>query len=208
VIDPQQSWLEFDAIFACRLRNCALQGATKRLQEDWKKGLPLKRNLLAGVAIVALTIAAPALAADLPLKAPAAVVAAWNWSGFYIGGHGGYGWGHDSFTDLNDPFFTGKFPGFAITGFDPKGFLGGLHAGANWQSGKIVTGLEADLSFTDIKGSSSNTPAPSVTPFATNTGSAANSGAFDLLGSGRARLGYLVTPSVMLYGRVSSKTRA
>src|SRR5580692_11320949 len=128
--------------------------------------------------------AGPALGADLPLKAPPPAVDAWNWSGFYVGGHGGYGWGHDSFTDLNDPFFFGKFPNFAATGFDPKGFLGGLHAGANWQSGKIVAGLEADLSFTDIKGSSSNTATPVVGLFGiTNTGTAANSGSFDLLGS-------------------------
>jgi opacity protein-like surface antigen len=161
----------------------------------------LKQHLLASAAVAAMIAAGPALAADLPLKAPPPAVAAWSWSGFYVGGHGGYGWGHDSFTDLNDPFFTGKFPGFAATGFDPKGFLGGLHAGANWQTGKIVAGLEADLSFTDIKGSSSNTPTTTVGLFGiTNSGTAANSGAFDLLGSGRARLGYLVTPGILLYG--------
>ena len=146
----------------------------------------MKGHLLASAAIVALTVAGPALAADLPLKAPPPVAAPWSWSGFYVGVHGGYGWGHDSFTDLNDPFFTGKFPGFAATGFDPKGFLGGFQAGANWQSGAIVGGLEIDLSATDIKGSSLNVPAPNVSRFATSTGSAANSGTFDLLGSGRA----------------------
>jgi opacity protein-like surface antigen len=160
----------------------------------------LKQHLLASAAVVAMIAAGPASAADLPLKAPPPAVADWSWSGFYIGGHGGYGWGHDSFTDVNDPFFSGKFPGFAVTGFDPKGFLGGLQAGANWQSGKIVAGLEADLSFTNIKGSSSNTPTTTVSPFAINSGTAATSGAFDLLGSGRARLGYLVTPGVLLYG--------
>jgi opacity protein-like surface antigen len=160
----------------------------------------LKGHLLAGVAIAALILAGPAAAADLPLKAPAAVAAAWSWSGFYIGGHGGYGWGHDSLTDVNDPFFFGKFPGFSATGFDPKGYLGGVHAGANWQTGSIVAGLEGDISFTSIKGSSLNVPAPSVNPPSTSTGSVANSGAFDLLGSGRARLGYLVTPNVLIYG--------
>jgi outer membrane immunogenic protein len=160
----------------------------------------LKGHLLASAAIVALTVAGPALAADLPLKAPPPAAAPWSWSGFYVGVHGGYGWGHDSFTDLNDPFFFGKFPGFAATGFDPKGFLGGFQAGANWQSGAIVGGLEIDLSATNIKGSSLNVPAPNVSPFATRTGSAANSGTFDLLGSGRGRLGYLVTPNVLLYG--------
>jgi outer membrane immunogenic protein len=160
----------------------------------------LKTQLLASAAVAALIVAGPALAADLPLKAPAPVAAVWSWSGFYIGGHGGYGWGHDSFTDINDPFFFGKFPGFAATGFDPKGYLGGVQAGANWQTGSIVAGLEGDISFTNIKGSSLSVPAPSVTVFNTSTGSAANSGTFDLLGSGRARLGYLVTPNVLLYG--------
>ncbi len=149
---------------------------------------------------MALVAAGSALAADLPLKAPPPAVAAWNWSGFYIGGHGGYGWGRDAFTDVNDPFFGGVFPGLTLTGFDPKGFLGGVHAGANWQSGAIVAGLEGDLSFTDIKGSSSVIPTPVVTPFATTTGTAASSGTFDLLGSGRARLGYLVSPNILLYG--------
>jgi len=83
----------------------------------------LKGNLLAGVAAVALMAAAPALAADLPLKVPPAAAAVWSWSGFYVGAHGGYGWGHDSLTDLNDPFFAGKFPNFTVTGFDPKGAL-------------------------------------------------------------------------------------
>ena len=54
----------------------------------------MKGNLLASVAVVALIAAGPALAADLPMKAPPAVAAAvWSWSGFYIGVHGGYGWG-------------------------------------------------------------------------------------------------------------------
>jgi outer membrane immunogenic protein len=161
----------------------------------------LKKNLLASVAAVALIAAGPALAADLPLKAPPAVVAAvWSWSGFYVGAHGGYGWGHDSLSDFNDPFFVGKFPTFTSTGVDPKGALGGLQAGANWQAGSIVGGLEGDLSFTDIKGSSLSIPTPVVSAFSSNAGSAANSGTFDLLGSGRGRLGYLATPNVLLYG--------
>src|SRR5580700_12257208 len=81
----------------------------------------LKRYLLASVGCVALMAAGPADAADQAapiLKAPPAAV--WSWSGFYIGGHGGYGWGHDNFSNLNDPIFNGKFPGFLITGFDSQ----------------------------------------------------------------------------------------
>ncbi len=156
--------------------------------------------MLSGVALVALAAASPALAADLPLKAPPPAVAAWGWSGFYIGGHGGYGWGHDAQTDFNDPFFNGKVPGFAgLTGFDPKGALGGIHAGYNWQSKAFVGGFEGDLSFTDIKGSSFNA-ANAANTFSANSVTAANSGAFDMLGSARGRLGYIVSPNVMLYG--------
>ncbi len=44
---------------------------------------------------------APALAADIaprmPVKAPV-IAPAYNWSGFYIGGHVGYGWDPASAT--------------------------------------------------------------------------------------------------------------
>src|SRR6266853_1664158 len=56
----------------------------------------MKKFLLGTVGLVALGMAAPAVAADLPAraytKAPAPVVAAiYDWSGFYIGANGGYG---------------------------------------------------------------------------------------------------------------------
>jgi outer membrane immunogenic protein len=147
---------------------------------------------------MALSVAAPALAADPP--PPAA--APWSWSGFYLGGHGGYGWSHDATSAANDPFFTGKFPtvSLATPGVDPKGFLGGFHAGANWQAGTIVGGLEIDLSVGDIKASARNVAGPIVDPFSTSTLTAASSGVFDVLGSGRGRLGYLVRPDVLIYG--------
>ena len=56
----------------------------------------MKKNLLlAAVSLVALSAAAPALAADLAArpytKAPAMVAAIYDWSGFYIGINGGGG---------------------------------------------------------------------------------------------------------------------
>ena len=41
-----------------------------------------------------------------------------------------------------------------LTDINSKGFLGGFQAGANWQSGSWVGGLEIDLSASGIKGSS------------------------------------------------------
>jgi opacity protein-like surface antigen len=135
----------------------------------------------------------------MPLKArPAA--AAWSWDGFYLGGHGGYGWAHDPISTTlvgsTDPFpidFT--FLDTLRTDIHAQGFLAGFQAGANWQFGSIVAGLEADLSATGIKGETTN--------LGDGNGSIAaetNTDKFDLLGSARVRLGYLVLPNVLFYG--------
>jgi outer membrane immunogenic protein len=101
-----------------------------------------KQLLLCSVAAIAITTAlsGPVAAADLPLKArpePAPSIYAPNWSGFYIGGHVGYG--QSKFTGADSagtPQWSTK----------PKGFLLGFHAGHNWQVGQWVYGLEGDLS--------------------------------------------------------------
>ncbi|MBR1272908.1 porin family protein [Bradyrhizobium sp. AUGA SZCCT0222] len=78
-------------------------------------------------------------AADLPVKAvPAPVVAVYNWTGFYIGGHVGYGQGMKDW--LNSSF-----------DYEVKGFLGGGQIGFNQQVGNVVFGIEGDASWTDIK---------------------------------------------------------
>lgn len=49
-------------------------------------------NIMACVAAIAALIAAPALAADMAVKAPPAPV--YNWTGWYAGANVGGGWGH------------------------------------------------------------------------------------------------------------------
>ncbi len=68
---------------------------------------------------------------------------------FYIGAHGGYGWGKDNFTTSAPP------P--TLTALDMRGWVAGGHVGYNWQRGMFLGGFEVDMSFTDIKGSSSFT---------------------------------------------------
>ena len=58
-------------------------------------------HALAGAAFGALALGSPAMAADMPLKAPY-LRPAFDWSGFYIGGHTGYGRG-SSTAMLSDP---------------------------------------------------------------------------------------------------------
>ncbi len=94
-----------------------------------------KRLLLSGIALAALAIAAPASAADVPGRGPvykAAPAPLFNWTGFYIGGHGGYGW-----ADADN--------------LNPKGWFGGGQVGYNWQyAPNWVFGVEADISGSDI----------------------------------------------------------
>jgi len=123
---------------------------------------------------------------------PAAPV--FSWSGFYVGVNAGYGWGRDPFSEVDVVQFTGPNP--VLSGVNSSGFIGGFDAGANWQTGSLVSGLELDLSGSGIKGSSS----VSGLDFFGNPVSLMQADKFDLLGSGRARVGYLVLPDVLLYG--------
>ena len=110
----------------------------------------MKRILLAGATLLALTAAQPTLAADAPVyrKASPPAAAVFSWQGLYIGLQAGYGWGNtDQFDD------GGPGPSFKWDG----GVVGGT-LGYNWQAGALVLGLEGDLSWSGIKGSITNPP--------------------------------------------------
>jgi outer membrane immunogenic protein len=109
----------------------------------------MKRLMLAGVALLCLG-AASAVAADIPAqmptKAPAYVpVQSYNWSGWYLGINGGYGWGESRWTDNLAGITTGDFN---VDGWHVGGTLG-----VNWQQGAWVFGLEGDGGWSDISGS-------------------------------------------------------
>ena len=102
---------------------------------------------LIGAGIAALSFVASsfsAQAADIPrpvYKAPHAVVAYYNWTGFYAGINGGYGWGTSNWD---------------VAGISnkPKGGLVGATLGYNYQVGSFVWGLEGDIDWSMIKGDS------------------------------------------------------
>jgi outer membrane immunogenic protein len=103
----------------------------------------VKKNLLASVAVFALAAGAPAVAADLPIKAPvhkaATAPMSHNWTGCYVGAHVGYGWGHASSYDYDADHLR------------PSGIFGGGQLGCNWQqTANWVWGIEADIAGADI----------------------------------------------------------
>ncbi|WP_036259442.1 outer membrane protein [Methylocapsa aurea] len=122
----------------------------------------LRKVLLASAGAVAL--AGSAVAADLPSRAPPPPylppAPIFTWTGLYIGGQVGYGWGRDSAT-LFDPGTPdiiipdqGVIPGIPATSFpinfNPGGVIGGAHLGYNLQIGQWVAGLEGDVNGTSI----------------------------------------------------------
>lgn len=115
-------------------------------------------TMLAGLAFGGM-----AQAADMPLKAPPMVAAPFSWTGFYVGGHVGYGWGEKAFglPELAGEQFGdcyGKFQkcfDFSELGSEAfkhklSGFLGGVQAGVNYQVGVWVLGVEGQFSWTKM----------------------------------------------------------
>ena len=109
--------------------------------------------LAAGLFASAVAISAPALAADMPLKALPPGPVTYDWSGVYIGGLIGGGWSTDRFNDslgfLGGPLFLNQPIVQTVNG---SGFIGGVEIGSNYQFGKLIIGWEADWTGGDIKG--------------------------------------------------------
>jgi outer membrane immunogenic protein len=108
----------------------------------------MKIILLTTVALGTLALATPALAADLPVKARPIAPAVYDWTGFYIGGFGGYAFGNQN---LNNGLGPAGFANFT-TNWETHGAFGGGEVGYNWQSGNLVFGIEADGAGTNIQG--------------------------------------------------------
>jgi outer membrane immunogenic protein len=105
-----------------------------------------------------------------------------NWTGFYVGVMGGYGWSDE---------ITGRIAGVGaatISSDDLKGGFAGGTLGYNWQTGQFVFGIEADAAWSDIKYTETVlgvTAQDRIRAFGSVTG----------------RLGFLASPDLLLYAK-------
>jgi outer membrane immunogenic protein len=117
----------------------------------------MRKIWLGTVGLVALGMAAPALAADLPArtytKAPVLLPALYDWSGWYVGINGGGGTENRCF-DFTTP--AGAF--IASEGcHNASGGVAGGQIGYRWQMNSWVFGLEAQGDWAGLSGSNAST---------------------------------------------------
>jgi high affinity Mn2+ porin len=150
------------------------------------------RLLVGAGAAIAIAFAGSA-AADgiLVTKDPPSSDPAYDWSGFYVGGHFGDAWGTSNFTAA--PGIPGSINLFQTTNtFDEAGsFFAGLQAGYNYMlPNRFLIGAEVDATFPAFRslagisiGGISNFTSPTLGPVSYSETVLAS-------GTARARIGY------------------
>jgi outer membrane immunogenic protein len=150
----------------------------------------MKRFVLSGLIFLGLN--------SLSFAAPPTPV--FDWTGFYVGGNVGYGWGN------RDIVFVGHDPSpVSIIGlggtpppisFKSSGALGGLQIGYNFRTNRSwLVGIEADFDLSGLTGS--GTSAGIINAVAPYTQSADEH--LKWFGTLRLRAGYLPTDSFLLF---------
>jgi len=107
------------------------------------------------------------------------VASVYDWTGFYVGAMGGYGWSDEVRASIFGQTFS-------TSSSDLKGGFAGGTIGHNWQMGTWVLGVEADAAWSDLKDSQS---AFGVTL----------ADRIEAIGSVTGRIGYLLGRSALFY---------
>jgi outer membrane immunogenic protein len=169
-------------------------------------------TIVFAAAVVTLGAVGSAFSADIARRAPVykapppPPLPVYNWTGFYVGLNAGAGIDDsklnqyptgDFLTDVNAPQYISIFSN-SLSSSDAS-FTGGFTAGYNWQFGSPwLVGIEGDINYLNLSKSVS-------IPY-TYTGALTGSGTNDLsikngwFGTVRGRLGWLATPTFLMYG--------
>lgn len=174
-----------------------------------------------GLSIIALLIGgASALAADLPSRKGPPVLPPPPppppmWTGFYVGLNAGGTWANNAsiqtagfpaasdvlFVDDHSAALAAVSTGY-ISGGSNAGFIGGGQIGYNYQFTSLVAGVEADIQgIAGSSGSRNFVTAAQVGNFPEYyTGFGTVRRNVDYIGTVRGRLGWLFTPTLLVYG--------
>jgi outer membrane immunogenic protein len=170
----------------------------------------VKNILLRTVALPAL-LTAPALAADMAVKAPAVPpTSAYSWTGFYVGLNAGANWAYSGDPTTSASCAPLGFIGSYLTCADVPvvnavgtgslsanaRFTGGVQAGYNWQINSTVVGVEADYDSFNVKASRTATGNYVSIP---NQFTITNSVSANWLFTARGRLGWVISTNLLGY---------
>jgi outer membrane immunogenic protein len=148
----------------------------------------------AAVLLAGVSASVAAMAADLPNgnASPGLMRgdSAYNWSGIYAGASFGRV-SYDLSAEYADPVFGSS---------RANGFVGGLQAGFNKQSGSFVVGMEADFSLSNGRADNRRTVSGKY-DYLTMSGSGNLESGLANLGTVRARVGYAID-NILVYGTV------
>jgi opacity protein-like surface antigen len=159
----------------------------------------MRKLLIANLAAAAMTMAGPALAADMPVKA-APFVERFSWTSCYLGGHIGGGFAQKDITDpvqlVQDSFLgAGSTVGVTTVNPSPSGAVIGGQIGCDYEfPSSFVIGVEGSASGSTMRGSQNAVLPlgnPDVALVQANT---------DFLASITARVGYAFD-NVLVYAR-------
>jgi outer membrane immunogenic protein len=160
----------------------------------------MKNTTIAAALALVIGGAVTAQAADLDrafkpaapiLQAPSvqAGIRGFDWTGAYIGGSVGYGWGDQDWRT------SGVNGGSAFTqndSFSTKGMLYGIQIGANKHfNNNVVAGVEADIAYADVKGTFGDNGAANTKFVGANGDGGTYAGTqYDGIATVRGRIGY------------------
>jgi outer membrane immunogenic protein len=139
---------------------------------------------------------------EMKRVAPVQPTCDFTWTGFYIGGNAGYGWGNadTDFDPLPDPATFALLRPTTLHP-DPDGFIGGGQIGYNYQWKWLVLGAETDFQGSDIEGHEF------LSNFQGISGAGNGPGSFlfahermQWLGTVRGRIGFAPICRLLIYG--------
>lgn len=171
----------------------------------------MNHALLTSAALVLMGAVSQGFAADLPIASAPPV---FTWTGFYLGFNSGFSWRNSANinTATANVLDAGPIPGqwgaasaqgaTGIVSSRLNGFMSGGQAGYNWQfADRFVAGLEADIQSGGVNGGGGfrNVTPTALDPAASATTNATVNRRLEYLGTVRGRLGYALTPTMLVY---------